>query len=597
MISRFILLFLSVTWLSGCFLLRQTTGAPIDSRAETLIDEGKRLMQAQDYAGALDAFEMARDREFHRATTVSLYLAGLAAYQAGYDDIALQRFEILERLYPRSRYLEDAHYHAAVIGLRNWRLEVRFKGLDALLRLSTEGLSPRLREDALAQARMALFEDLTLEEAQTYYARSETRRPEVVLEALAYRLATSGRAADARALWRAYQDRGGRATPFLEKLFQETDDPAPEPVRFEPDIIRLALVLPLFVDQARFAAYDDIPDESLRGLEFYEGFRMAVAEQEALSGRKDVYLHVFDSRRDTARVRAFFSILDSIQPQLIVGDVYNAESRVLSDWAKAQRVPQVIPISPSEELVEGEQYVFLAHPAAETHGRRMAEYAWYQLALQHVCVFSDGSRGTEPLAQGFMQAFHDLGGTLDTFYISPNYKDAAINQIPDMVSAVPSRRAGVGVYIPLMSNEESAGLIVNLLKQRGKEVIVMGSPHFRSRYNTIDRETKESYGLLFSTSHMVDPLEPVYQTVYEQYLEKYGLPPGDNVIQGYDLGRYLLHLLNGYSPQYGATLDTYLRVAPVFEGLHLNYRFRSQQSNQQVNIGQYTPGGIIQVEK
>ena len=597
MITRFFLLLASLSLWSGCFLLRQTTGVPIDTRAETLIDEGKRLMQAGKYADALDAFEMARDREFHRATTASLYLAGLAAYKAGYDDVALQRFEILARLYPRSRYLEEAQYHEGLIGLRNWRLEARFEGLDALIRLMDEGMSPRLREDALAQARLTLFQDLKLQEVQTYYSRPETRHPELVLEALAYRLAQEGRGADAKELWRAYQARGGKATPFLEQLFKEAGQPAPKPTRFEPDIIRIALVLPVFAQQAAYSSYDEIPAGSLRGLEFYEGFRMAVAEQEALPGQKDVYLHVFDSKRDTNVVRGLFPVLDSIQPQLIVGDIYNAESRVLSDWARAHQVPQVVPISPSEELIEGEQYVFLAHPSAETHGRRMAEYAWYQLALQHVCVFSDRSAGTEPLAQGFIQAFHDLGGTLDTFYLSSNYGDAAIDQIPDLVDDVPSRRPNTGVYIPLMSNEESAGLIVNLLKQRGKEVVVMGSPHFRSRYNTIDRDTKESFGLLFSTSHMVDAEEPVYQLLYQQYLEKYGLPPSDNVIQGYDLGRYLLHMLNGYDPAIGASLDTYLRVAPAYEGLHLNYRFRSQQSNQQVNIGQYTPEGIIQVEK
>ncbi|RMG55039.1 MAG: hypothetical protein D6722_28335 [Bacteroidetes bacterium] len=583
--------------LSACSIFRQTAGVPIDTRAETLIDEGKRLMQAGKYADALDAFEMARDRAFHRNTTVALYLAGLAAYEAGYDDVALQRFEILERLYPRSRYLEDANYHRALISLRNWRLGTRFEGLDQLIWLAEDARSPRLRTDAQAQAQLTLFEDLPLEELQQYYERPEVDHRGMVLEALAYRLMQAGRLDEADLLWQAFLAEGQAPTPFLEELFSEVEAPAPDPVRFEPNILRLAVVLPLFAQSAAYGRRDVIPANSLRGLEFYEGLQMAVAEQEGQMGNKQVYVQVFDSQRDTAQVRAFFSVLDSVQPHVIVGDIYNSESRVLSDWARQHKVPQMVPISPSEELVEGEQYVFLAHPSAETHGRKMAEYAWYQLFLQHVCVFSDRSSGTEPLAEGFIEAFSDLGGTIDTFFLSTNYEDVAIEQIPDFVDEVPDHLGNVGVYIPLMSNEESAGLIVNLLKQRNKEVVVMGSPHFRSRYNTIDRDTKDSFGLLFSSSHMVDPTEPAYRMVYDHYLETYGLPPSENVIQGYDLGRYLLHVLNSYDPAMGGSLDTYLRVAPTFEGLHLNYRFKSSQSNQQVNIGQYTPEGIIIVEK
>jgi hypothetical protein len=123
----------------------------------------------------------------------------------------------------------------------------------------------------------------------------------------------------------------------------------------------------------------------------------------------------------------------------------------------------------------------------------------------------------------------------------------------------------------------------------------MGSPHFRSRYNTLARETKEDFQLLFSTSHMNDENSLKYKNLYRKYLEKFDYPINDNVIQGYDMAMYLFHILDNFNPNLGMSLDTYLRLAPAYESLHLDFRFQSEQSNQRVNIGQYIRDGIIRV--
>ncbi|MEM9986971.1 MAG: ABC transporter substrate-binding protein, partial [Bacteroidota bacterium] len=379
---------------------------------------------------------------------------------------------------------------------------------------------------------------------------------------------------------------------FLSRLFDDLNQEASLKI-FEPNIVRLAITLPFYWDNTSAVYNGQLPRGGVTSLEFYEGFKIAV-EEYADSMNQQVFLRLFDSRRDTNQVNVFLNDMLSFRPTLIVGDYYNNESKVISAWADSFNIPQVIPFSPTSSLVQDRAFSFLAHPSVFSHGARLAEYAWYNQGLTRVAVFSDGSSSTQELADGFSSTFTELGGVIDTMDISPNY-ETAVDQIPDQVRRIVNDGSGVGVYIPLMGNEEAAGLIINLLRQRAKDVAVMGSPHFRTRYNTLSRDIKEYYQVLFTTSHLLDTEEEAYRNLYRQYLKEFYFPPSANVVQGYDLGKFLLRVIKDYDPSLGATLDNYLRIAPKFQGLHIDYHFDSNQSNQSVNIGQYTAEGVVKV--
>ncbi len=588
---------LSILWLlPACALFRPAVEVAIDQEAEQLVEQGKQLLRARKYVEALDAFTLAADRDWHRAQTVSIYLAGLAGYYADYQDVAKDRFRSLIRDYPRSAYVEEARYHMLLMDLDRAGVTAQIRVLADMLALASDTQNERVAEDIRAQVQQQLFEqaEFTAEEWNILYDKTPDALRVVVLEPWLFRLA-QGDAQGAQAAQGRYQDylaRGAEPSSFLDQLFEELDD---EPLRevFEPHIARLALVMPFYWDSQHAIFNQRLPEGSAIGLEFYEGFRLGV-EEYADSVDKQVFFRAYDSRHDTSELRRIIGSLDSLQPTLVVGDLYNSESRLLSDWAEEREIPQVVPLSASEQLVQDKSYTFLAHPAAYTHGARLAEHAWYHEGLTRVAVFSDEEPGTADLALGFVTTFNDLGGTIDTLLISAEY-EAAVRQIPDLVRRIVNDGSGVGVYIPLMGKEEAAGLIINLLRQRNKNVVVMGSPHFRSRYNTLNREIKERYSLLFTTSHLVMTQSYIYRDFYNRYLQEYHLPPSETAIQGYDLARFLLQVIDLYDPSLGVSLNTYLRVAPEYHGLHIDYDFKSRQSNQDVNIGQYRMEGLIKV--
>ncbi|MDP5172644.1 MAG: ABC transporter substrate-binding protein [Bacteroidia bacterium] len=596
--NRLFILLLLLPLLS-CNLLKQATLAT-DPRTDALILEGKQAMRSGNYMDAWDAFEIAREREFNRSSTVAIYLAGFSAYKLGYDDIAKSRFSTIVTEFPKSRYVEDANYHMALLALKKKSApKAQFAALSQLLDLQSEARDPNLKDLALAKWRSYLFDTADRDLLDVYVGTVPALYQAYVMEALVYRILEEDGPLVAKLRLDNYKQDGGKMTTWLNSLFPNTLPPkvVADPRWKDPNLIKIGLVLPFQLDQRGMApAYlQEIPESMVRPLEFYEGFRMAVDEYQA-SGNKRVFLSVIDSRRDTIRTRQLYSKLDSQGIQVLVGDVYNAQSRVLSEWAESRKVPQIVPLSPSEELVENKRYTFLANPTAMTHGASMAEYAFESMGLRHMYIFTDNTSATQELLQGFRTRFQAKGGTIDTLLFSQNFDDVALSQIPKLARSIPANTPNTGVYIPIMGNEEASSLILNILQNQGKNLPVLGSPHFRSNYPSITSDTKANFNLIFSTSYLIEAEDEAYASFYQKYLKTYYFPPSEFAVQGYDIGKYVLKQLSSYNPSLGMDLASFLRVSPGIESLHLPYQFRSQQSNQQVNLGQYTEMGILKLK-
>lgn len=591
------LLILALLFLSSCSLFKQASLAP-DPRTDSLILQGKQDLRQGEYMDAWDSFEVAREREFNRSTTAATYLAGLAAYHLSYDDIAEARFGEIIKEFPKSKYVDDARYHLALIQLRKGgSLQHEFSGLDELLLLAQNARDSRLKSMALDSWRSHLFKYSDRDLLETYSRTAPSAYQAYVMEALIYRILDQDGPMVAQTRLNSFTEDGGRPTQWLLDIFPD-DSPvvlSKDPRWENPSLLKLALVLPFQMNQLAYPSYlQEIPSNQIRPLEFYEGFSFAVDEFQA-SSNKRVYVDVIDSRRDTVRTAQLFSRLDSIGIQCIVGDIYNAQSRVLSRWAESRGVPQIVPLSPSPDLIEQKRNTFLANPIAQTHGKAMAKYAFDRLGLRHMYIFTDGSPSTQELLSGFRREFIIKGGTIDTLLFSQNFEEVAVKQIPDLARSIPGDAFQAGIYLPIMGNEEAASLILNILLQQGKQLPVLGSPHFRSSYTSISNDIKSSFDLIFSTSYLTDPQDPLYTNFYQKYLREYGLPPSEYAIQGYDLGRYILQQLNLYNPASGMDFSSFLKAAPVFSTIHLPYWFTSSQSNQAVNLGQFSEVGIIKL--
>ncbi|MEM7657341.1 MAG: ABC transporter substrate-binding protein [Bacteroidota bacterium] len=555
-----------------------------DPTAVQYLLRGKAFLEEQDLAMALLAFEAARDRPFHQATTASIYFAGITHYYLEDFREARRHFSWLTDEYPQSRYQEEARYHLALMDLRQAQRGPQRQALETLFELTG---SSALSYDADQALRQYFFYVADRQDLRYWARRVRPEHQGLILEAWCFLRINEGEFLQAVDDYRAYKATGGRPIASLQRLLE-----GDQMVQFvEEGLSKVCLFLPLHLDPMALDTVNwrdslpVIPKKSRLALEFYEGFQLALETYLPLA-EKNIFVEVIDTRRDSAQIVDHMSYLDSLRPDLVVGEIFNHPSRILGEWSETRGVPQIIPLSPSPSLVENRQYGFLAHPSASGHGLYAARFAREKLRLQRMAVWSDGRKATEALAEPFVAGFDTLGGEVLKLTVDSVYSDSTRDMIQDLVRSLRFQQVD-GVYLPIQANQEMAGLILGQMRLQELDVKVIGGPHWWQRYETINREMKESYELMFTTSYMTEKEDPVYETFYQGYLKEYQFPPSMYSVHGYDMGMYVVQMLDGFSYDNGQSLAAFLRNAPPFQGMHLTVDFRGSQQNQFVNIGTF----------
>lgn len=582
-----------VTGLSLNVQAQRTKELLLDEVAHNRITQGKRFLNNGNFRLAWDAFEAAIERPFHQETTLAIYLSGLAAYKGKQTNLAEQRFQQLVTDFPLSLYLEEARYHLALITLEEGLERNQQSAMEELLELYTETASRSLKMDVETLLQEYAFYEVSMPVLENLYEGVLFSQKPIFLVPLCHRLTELQMVDDAESYYEDYLWMGGDTLPQLENLFHT------EVVQemASREIYKMALVLPLHhttLDPYEINFLKEIPPNSKVALEFYEGFQGAVTAYEE-EGERKIMVKVLDSQRDSAVTETLISELDQFRPDILIGDIYNQQSAQLSTWAETLSKTQIVPLSPSAELVRFKQHTFLAHPSVAEHGVQMARFAYDSLKLNRVAIWTDRRAGTELLASAFFETFQQLGGEVLELEVDSVYNQETIREIEQLIREMARQRVQ-GVYLPILSNQETCGLILSLIERiMGNRIKVMGSPHWWRRYEEIDQGMKERFGLYFSSSYLIDRDNETYQDFRKGYLNKFHYPPSEYALQGYDLGRYLLAVLDAYRPESGLSLSDYLREHPVFRAGHTNFQFDGKQSNQFVNIGQFQPSGIVKV--
>jgi ABC-type branched-subunit amino acid transport system substrate-binding protein len=590
----FSFLFLLSLLASACVGTRDR-GLAKDIPTQDRINQGRILMDSGQYGKAAQVFEEASLRPRNQGTTLALYYSGLAYFHQGASFPAEQQFTKLLRNYPKSRYLPEARYHLALLKLRKYDKNLQQQGLEELLSLSQNARSKDLREAALSAVRKYLFEDASIPLLQQYYKKAEEPARTFVLEGLIHQRAQKGLSQDSiQSIYQAHLNKGGKPSSYLEKLNTATEPPKPV---HEPNIIKIALYLPLYLDNLNFFVMDEVPRQSRDGLEFYEGFQEAV-EEYSPQAQKKIYVQLFDSKREAGLIEQQLQDMQKWAPDMIIGEVFTDASLVIARWAARNRVVQLVPFSANPALISDSlNYTFMARPSFETHGRRMADYAAQQLFRQHVVVWSDQRSSTEAVVQAFGETFQAQGGQVTILEIDSIFEDRAQEDIADHYrESIVDWDSIDGMYIPI-SNEESAGMILSSLaiQVKREDFRVMGTPVWE-QYNLISRQLKDRYGLVYSSPFASENDALTFRRLYNKFVKKYNAPPSKTHIQGYALGKYVLQLLDIYDPN-SIPLREFMKNTERFKAVHNDIFFMTQRDNQEVQIFEHREGEVVRVEQ
>jgi ABC-type branched-subunit amino acid transport system substrate-binding protein len=556
-----------------------------DPQAIELIRQGRLKLENNNFPAALEDFAAAAKLPNHNRSVQASYLAGLAAYYQGDYQNAIAWFDYLIRTFPPTSYASEAIYHKGLAELHLNDMQSQVSGLKDLFFLFENTATPiDMRTSALSAIRQYTFHELEPTVLEYMFQQATPGQAPLIAEALCTRYLKSNQQWASNRVINSLNARGIPQTAYLMKL----TGPRTRLHYYEPGIIKLAMMLPLHLNADGSTSTDP---KGAMGRGFYEGFRLATRDYQRRA-RKRIYLKVFDTKRKPELVERQLAALESLYPDMILGDIFNTPSETISDWCHQRGIPQLSPLSPTLNT-EGKPLLFQGHPSIETQARKMAEYARNSLNLNKIVVWSDGRALTDRLANTYASTFLQMGGEVVWMRVDSSFYKAK-GQILGYISTRARVDEPDGHYIPLPS-EEMCGLILSELNYRRMKHTIMGSPNWQY-FEAIDRGLMERYGLIFSTTYFVDEQAISYKALVDRFKQDFKHRPTADHIMGYDFGLYVLYVLDQYDYRSGVTLDQFLRNHQLQTGFHLGFHFNGSNDNQFVHICRFGRKGYEKLQ-
>lgn len=563
-----------------------------DNIAESKIEEGKKYMRQKDYKVAEQCFEIAAMRPLNTLSTTAIYLSGLSSFYTQNTNNSFYRFNQILTQYPKSRYVHEASYHLGVQYLQSSDSRHQTDGIRILYKLRDgiqNGVPAMLTLDAANALKNYLFDTGNAGILTNYYPEASPAYQKELTEAICYQKIKEGKKTEASLFYEKYMSSGGVKSSFIENLLSKASDSGSAVGSENTGGIRkIAIMMPFFANDFEPDTLEFTPEKSRAALELYEGIEEAFEEAE--SELKNRYLiKVWDTRRDPATVQSQLRELNQFNPDLIYGEIYNKQSRIISDWAEERGIPQIIPMSPAKSLVENKKETFLLNPSTVTHGRKLAEYAFRDLGLKEVLIWSDGKNATRELASAFAYQLQIMGGSSQIITVDSVFNNNVITQVNQNKQKMAEFQ---GVYIPL-SNEETAGLILSTLDVMKWKPKVLASPEVQY-YEHIETELKARLNIHFTQNYYTEPESEEYETFLQQHLIRLNAPPTEYNIRGYDAGIYLMSVMESMTS--GISLSQAIRDFVPVNGVGSSLYFDREQDNQSVYILMYRPEGIVKIK-
>jgi LysM repeat protein/ABC-type branched-subunit amino acid transport system substrate-binding protein len=385
--------------------------------------------------------------------------------------------------------------------------------------------------------------------------------------------------------------------PQAEQLVLDTMPELPCAPPEQPVTYNIALMLPLFASynkEVAESATDTIAEEGtyvphrqqgLKGrnfAEFYEGFILAVdsLKQTGLS----VNLHVFDTERDTMKIKKIIRELSSIHPDLIVGPVYSDDVNITGRFAGYQGISLVSPLSTRSSLVNNNGNIIQIIPSNEAESYAIANYL-KQYKKGRIILL----RGTDSLSMRNSWRFKkylmenmpadESGNPL--YFKDYRLNDSLRHQLGKILS-----KEEENLIVVFSDKEPDVSLLVTrLIQMPSYPVVLFGMPSWQS-FTNIDLPFFHSLQIHLITPFYTDYSSPAIKRFLYKSRISYGYEPyeisslGYNYsMLGYDIGLYFMSALK----QYGRNFLSCVNQINTNQ-LLTKYHFQKAGSGGYVNI-------------
>jgi tetratricopeptide (TPR) repeat protein len=378
------------------------------------------------------------------------------------------------------------------------------------------------------------------------------------------------------------------------------------------DRYQVALLLPFMHDEI-------LENPKHIGNEFviriYEGILMGVTDLR--SRGINVSLHMYDTKREGRTTEEILALDELKHMDLIIGPLYPEPVSLVSEFAFANKINMVNPLSFNSEIIKNNPYTFLFMPSEESQAEHAAEYLSNQLENKNLFIFHGVSRQDSVLAYSYKKEIERNGFTVCHIESVPNEEGKKILDIltntmtiefdaSEFDSLVVEDKVVGNLTISekdyLVIQPDSIGhvfiastepaLVANTitgLETRRDTIMLVGLERW------LDQRVISLSGLNKLHTHLIAPTyinkaNPKYESLNSRYIETFNAYPTKDFYIGYEVMMSLGKLLkkSGNLFQFDPGVNNFIE-GEIFQG----FQYGERNSNQVVPIVKFEDAELI----
>ncbi len=281
-------------------------------------------------------------------------------------------------------------------------------------------------------------------------------------------------------------------------------------------------------------------------LEFYEGAMMAV--DSLVRAGLSVVLNVYDTGRSAEKVREIIRKPEFRQSDLIIGPVYPDNMKIVSDWARANSVNLVSPLTTRRELLYDNPYLFQVTPSASAELEQASIFISNFPSSNFVLIHKDDhfERNTvEAFKNNIFRHFSYNSEFENLVFKEVIYTDPAVNIEQSLVKD--GRNI---VIVPSTDQAFVSNILMRLnILTRNYDITIFGLNEWQ-RFANIEVEYLHNMEFHFASPFYINYEDKNVKRFLAGFRDKYNTEPSHYGFQGYDIMFYFLQAMKKYGPDF-----------------------------------------------
>jgi hypothetical protein len=338
-------------------------------------------------------------------------------------------------------------------------------------------------------------------------------------------------------------------------------------------------------------------------LDMYNGMRLAV-DTLATFGI-NIELRSYDTERNNlAAVKKILEAPELKNSDLLVGPLFNEETRLVQQFSAENRIMMINPVSNSLDYVKDNPFAYLFQSSHQTIGERSAEIAYEATKNKNCIVYFGDTPKDSIMAFSFMKRATELGlnivlaeehrkesaGKILTTLATPTEFDEYKN--PKQFSLALD---SIGSIYVASDNALIYSKVNSSMTARGDSVVVIGGENWISPENTaVNFENYERLHILLAAGNFSSLRNPYYENFLRTYMTRHGTYPTFYARLGYEFMLFVGHTLHNHGTYFTPGLDQKgFFKAYMYEG----YDYTGKRDNQYVPFVYFRNGELTVFNK